>query len=125
MIQPIKSTVSLLAAFAMVACSLALAAEAMGNPVKIFAYHAEEADVNSYVLADAKGTFIIDTTRNSKEARKVAELAKSKGNLLNAVAESSTEDEAKAKMVALYPDYRNADFLLTQGVKFQMTQIKR
>ena len=42
-------------------------------------YAAEEADVNAFVLADPKGTFIIDCTRNSNEAKKAADLARSKG----------------------------------------------
>ena len=72
---------------AILAASLSLAVftsahgvQTTASPVKVFVYSAEEADVNSYVLADAQGTFIIDTTRNSREAHKVAELAKSKGN---------------------------------------------
>ena len=35
--------------------------------------------MNAFVLADPKGTFIIDCTRNSNEAKKAADLARSKG----------------------------------------------
>lgn len=49
------------------------------NNLKVDVYHATEANVNSYVFSDNKGTFIIDCTRNSEEARKVAALARSKG----------------------------------------------
>ncbi|MEH7514284.1 MBL fold metallo-hydrolase [Gottfriedia acidiceleris] len=44
-------------------------------------YHAEEANVNAYIFSDNKGTFIVDCTRNSEEARKVAALALSKGSI--------------------------------------------
>jgi glyoxylase-like metal-dependent hydrolase (beta-lactamase superfamily II) len=43
-------------------------------------YHAVEANVNAYIFSDRKGAFIVDCTRNSKEARKVAALARSKGS---------------------------------------------
>ncbi|PGL70108.1 MBL fold metallo-hydrolase [Bacillus sp. AFS055030] len=49
--------------------------------VSIDVYHAEEANVNAYIISDKKGTFIIDCTRNSMEARKVAALALSKGSI--------------------------------------------
>jgi hypothetical protein len=54
-----------------------------------------------------------------------AEVRKYIDVLLQVVSETKTEDEAKTKMVALYPTYRNADFLLVQSIKFQMTQLKR
>jgi len=44
-------------------------------------YHAEEANVNAYIISDKKGTIIVDCTRNSEEARKVAALALSKGTI--------------------------------------------
>ena len=47
--------------------------------IAVSVYAAEEADVNAFILADPKGTFIIDCTRNSNEAKKVADLARSKG----------------------------------------------
>ncbi|MFJ8260243.1 MBL fold metallo-hydrolase [Peribacillus asahii] len=48
--------------------------------LSIDVYHAVEANVNAYVFSDKKGTFIVDCTRNSEEARKVAALARSKGS---------------------------------------------
>lgn len=42
--------------------------------------------------------------------------------LLNIVDGSSDAAAAQATMVARYPDYRNADFLLAQSIKFQLTQ---
>lgn len=47
---------------------------------KVDVYSAEEADVNAFVLSDAKGVALIDATRNSREAHKVGELALSKGH---------------------------------------------
>lgn len=40
-------------------------------------------------------------------------------DLLSVVRESGTEEEAKSKMVRKYPDWKNADFLLAQSIKFQ------
>jgi glyoxylase-like metal-dependent hydrolase (beta-lactamase superfamily II) len=39
----------------------------------------KEANVNAYVLSDDQGTLIIDATRNSRDAKDLADLARSKG----------------------------------------------
>lgn len=75
----VKFTVGAAAALACLTADTACAVEQSISSLKVYVYGAEEADVNSFVLADAKGTFIIDTTRNSREARKVVELAQSRG----------------------------------------------
>ena len=45
--------------------------------VSVFA--AKEANVNAFVFSDAKGTLIVDATRNGKDARELARFARSKG----------------------------------------------
>jgi glyoxylase-like metal-dependent hydrolase (beta-lactamase superfamily II) len=48
--------------------------------VHVEVFSAEAANVNSFVIYDSVGCLIVDTTRNSKEALQVANLAKTHGS---------------------------------------------
>ena len=56
--------------------ALALAGDRGGLAVAVFS--AKEG-VNAYVFSDGKGTLVVDTTRNSADARELAALVRSKG----------------------------------------------
>lgn len=59
---------------------LAASASADGSAsLSVAVFAAKESSVNAFVLSDAKGTLIVDATRNSEEARELARLARSKG----------------------------------------------
>jgi len=56
------------------------ASAAQTNNLSVSVFFAQEANVNAFVFSDSTGTLIVDTTRNSKEARDLAKLARSKGS---------------------------------------------
>lgn len=53
--------------------------ETKAQPLAVDVFEAKEADVNALVFSDGIGTFVVDTTRNSKEAAQLLALARSKG----------------------------------------------
>lgn len=47
--------------------------------ITVSPFAAKEANVNAYVLSDDQGTLIVDATRTRKDAKELADLARSKG----------------------------------------------
>ncbi|WP_186785914.1 MBL fold metallo-hydrolase [Paenibacillus agilis] len=88
------------------------------NNLKVDVHHAIEANVNSYVFSDDKGTFIIDCTRNSEEARKVAALARSKGADPETILITHGHPDHYLGMGAILQEFPNIRFVVaSQGVK--------
>lgn len=81
-------------------------------------YHAVEASVNAYIFSDKKGTFIVDCTRNSEEARKVAALARSKGSTPKAMLITHGHPDHYLGMGAMLQEFPNLKIVVaSQGVK--------
>jgi len=91
-------------------------AESSGLDVTVFS--AKEANVNAFIFTDLKGTVIVDTTRNSKEAHELAALARSKGIEPNVIFITHGHPDHYLGMGALKTEFPQAKFIVaTQKVK--------
>jgi glyoxylase-like metal-dependent hydrolase (beta-lactamase superfamily II) len=90
--------------------TLGLAGE--GNQLAVTVFEAREANVNAYVFSDGKGTLIVDSTRNSNEAGKLAALARSKGSAPEIVLITHGHPDHYLGMSALKKEFPNARILV-------------
>ena len=84
------------------------------NNLAVTVFTAKEG-VNAYVFSDGKGTMIVDTTRNSADARELAALARSKGPAPDIILVTHGHPDHYLGMGALKNEFPNAKILVANN----------